>query len=95
MPKISGTEGIKILGHLKKETDKAILLQVVFASQPSEELWFPKSQIREICRATFPGDLDYIVCTCWIAERKNLEYYEPPGAQGPQYIEDNDDDIPF
>lgn len=76
-----GTEVKRIFGYIRRETEKAILLDIKSAheDQCSEE-WFPLSQTKQIFRAAFPGDLDYLDITMWIADKKNLLSYESPGS---------------
>ena len=101
-----GTEVVRIFGYIRRETEKAILLDIKAGHADMEgEEWFPLSQTKQIFRAEFPGDLDYLDITLWIAGKKNLKDYMSPGVppaprdEVPFEQEDNydgyEDDIPF
>lgn len=101
-----GTEVKRIFGYIRRETEKAILLDVksAHADQEGEE-WFPLSQTKQIFRSSFPGDLDYLDVTVWIADKKNMLDYESPGAppvardevpfESSEGYDGYEDDIPF
>lgn len=87
-----GTEVIRIFGYIRRETDKAILLDIA-SDHPDQckEEWFPKSQTKQVFRADFPGDLDYLDITMWIAEKKNLLSYQSPGNPPEDRWEDQEE----
>ena len=100
-----GTEVVRISGYIRRETEKAILLDIKAGHADMEgEEWFPLSQTKQIFRAEFPGDLDYLDITLWIADKKGLRDYQSPGSppeprEGEPFeqepYEGYEDDIPF
>ncbi len=55
-----------VRGYILRETDEAIQVDV-----DGEKIWFPLSQVEEIHRENGP-EMDWLVVTKWIAQKKGL-----------------------
>lgn len=70
-----------------RESEKAILIK----TKSEEEIWLPKSQLREGGTANKKGDTGTVVMSAWIAGEKGLkdgdglEEGQSPGAAGNEY----------
>lgn len=63
------TETLQVEGMVKKETEKAILMDIEQGDNIVSK-WIPRSQIREI---DMSGNTDIVTITKWIADK--LEVY--------------------
>lgn len=61
------TETFEITEPVKRETDKAILVEI-----KGEELWIPKSQIHDDSEVYASGHTGKLVISEWIAREKSL-----------------------
>jgi hypothetical protein len=61
------TKTIEITEPVKRETEKALLVEI-----GGEELWIPKSQIHDDSEVYREGDTGKLVITEWIAREKGL-----------------------
>lgn len=70
MTRIKNTETVTIEGNIQKETDKAILVDVLHEDGDITSKWIPLSQVTEIQRN--PNGNDTLVISQWIYDKLEL-----------------------